>query len=619
MLQIVKTMNKKLIASLLTFSLVASSAVAQVDLEDKPAEVAQGNFLGISIPLRDLEVIADESVPDTHSEGDVKTNRKRPEAVNPNALPLDGVDPIRQSTFGTRLNKEPLVNFTGNSGSFPPDPSGAAGPDHYVQAVNTRYKVYDKTGAALTGALNLSTLWAGSTNSGDPIVMYDRHADRWVITQFQTGSNEILLAISTTPDPTDTYYTYAFSFPSFPDYPKYSIWSDGYYMTSNTNTQNAVIFEREKMLVGDPTAQMVSKNLPAQGTDYGFRSVLPADADGDLPPYGTPCPMFLFEDDAYAGASQDRIRVMEYSVDWTNPSAATLAYTQSIPVSAFDAVFAGSSWNDIEQPGTSQRLDAIASIFNYRAQYIRWPGYNTLMLCNAVDVGGMVSGIRWYELHQGTDGNDPNWTVFQEGTYAPADGNSRFIGSISKDFNGHVGLAYSICGPSTFAGLAYTGRLNWDAPGEMTFVEQVAVNGQAAQNGGNRYGDYAQMTLDPDGETFWFTGEYLGTGGSRRTQIFSFNLQQQVGLEDARAEDLEFILTQDPSAINVSVDGLAIEGDIMVDIFDIAGKQLASNKVANTAGSFKTSFDKGNLASGTYIVRIGTESFQRSEKIVVSK
>lgn len=608
----------KVILSILTISLFATSSNAQADVSEKPAEVVQGNFLGISIAVRDLEPV-DENQVDTHSEGDVKSNRKRPEAVNPNALPLDGVDPIRQETFGTRLNRAPLVNFNGNSGAFPPDPSGAAGPDHYVQAVNTRYRVYDKTGSPMTSSMNLSSLWAGSTNSGDPIVMYDRHADRWVITQFQTGSNEILLAVSTSPDPTDTYYTYSFSFPTFPDYPKYSIWSDGYYMTSNTSTQNAVVFEREKMLAGDPTAQMISKNLPGQATDYGFRSVLPADADGDLPPYGTPCPMFLFEDDAYSGAAQDRIRVMEYSVDWNNPSAATLAYTQSIPVSAFDGVFSGSQWNDIAQPGTSQRLDAIASIFNYRAQYIRWPGYNTLMLCNAVDVGGLTSGIRWYELHQGNADNDPTWTVFQEGTYAPNDGKSRFLGSISKDFNGHVGLAYSIAGSSTFAGLAYTGRLNWDAPGEMTFTEQVAVDGQGAQTGGNRYGDYAQMTLDPDGETFWYTGEYLGNGGNRLTRIFSFNLQQQVGLEDERAANLEFVLMQDALNIKVNVDGIGIEGEMLVDIFDIAGKQLGSNKVEVVSGSFKTTFDKAQLATGTYIVRIGNDNFQRSEKIVVTK
>ena len=107
------------------------------------------------------------------------------------------------------------------------------------------FQVWDKTGNSLYGPVGLNTLWQGSTNDGDPIVMYDQFADRWVISQFQISSYTLLIAVSTTPDPLGTYYEYSFTVPEFPDYPKYSIWHDGYYLTLNTvgGGQNAVVFD----------------------------------------------------------------------------------------------------------------------------------------------------------------------------------------------------------------------------------------------------------------------------------------------------------------------------------------------------------------------------------------
>ncbi len=177
---------------------------------------------------------------------------------------------------------------------FLPDPTGAAGPDRYVQAVNTAFRVYQKTGTPDGISSSLSSLWSGSDNLGDPIVMYDRHADRWFISQFNSGPNRMLLAVSETPDPRGAYFTYEYTFSQFPDYPKFSIWWDGYYMTSNSN-KTAVVFERSRMLTGDPTARMIALSAPSV-INSGFTSVLPADADGDLPPTGTPCYFFNIED-----------------------------------------------------------------------------------------------------------------------------------------------------------------------------------------------------------------------------------------------------------------------------------------------------------------------------------
>jgi hypothetical protein len=139
--------------------------------------------------------------------------------------------------MGVIKGAQTRANWAGQtaSGFRPYDPSGAVGPNHYVQMINsTTFKVYNKTTGAVTLTATLGNLWSPATaNAGDPIVMYDKAADRWFLAQFGSGNNNIYIAISTTPDPTGSYYTYTFTSPQFPDYLKFGVWHDGYYMTSN--------------------------------------------------------------------------------------------------------------------------------------------------------------------------------------------------------------------------------------------------------------------------------------------------------------------------------------------------------------------------------------------------
>ena len=172
---------------------------------------------------------------------------------------------------------------------------------------------------------------------------------------------------------------------------------------------------------------------------------------------------------------------------------------QQLNVSPFDSEFQ-TSWNDIEQPGTSQRLDGIPTAFMYMAQYREFPGYASVVLNHTVDVSGTDhAGIRWYELRK--TGTNP-WTVYQEGTFSP-DGESRWLGSICMDYQGNIGMAYSVSGPTVLPSIRYTGRYSTDPLGQMTLAEEDIIAGTGVQSGANRWGDYAHMTIDPvDDATF---------------------------------------------------------------------------------------------------------------------
>jgi len=471
--------------------------------------------------LRDVEQITD-LFPNEEKEHVYNNNFRRQKYVNANAYP-HGNDPIWQKDKGEQFNKAPIQNWEGINSNlgFPPDPSGAAGPNHYVQMVNSRIQIFDKTGNSLWGPNALTSIL--SSNSGDPIVMYDRFADRWFLSGFGTG-NSLSFAVSQTADPTGAYYTWQFSMSSLPDYPKYGLWHDGYYLTANKSGADCFVLDRDAMLLGDANAQMISMTIPnlttGAGTETGgFHSVAPSHADFVMPAASEKMNLFYFQDDAWGGVAQDEIKIWEVDVDWATTANSSVTEIQTLATTAFDSQF-NSSWNDIEQPGTSQRIDGIPGAFMYRAQFTEWGSHNTIMLNHTVDVDATNhAGIRWYELREVAG----VWSIHQQSTFAP-DAESRWLGSISMDYQGNIGLAYAVSGPTVSPSLRYTGRYASDPLNQMTLAEENIIIGSGAQSGGNRFGDYAHLSVDPDDNaTFWYTSEYI-TGGNRSTRIASFKL-----------------------------------------------------------------------------------------------
>ncbi|HCY47001.1 MAG TPA: hypothetical protein DHU89_09965 [Flavobacteriales bacterium] len=603
-------MKKIIIVAMLAVTVNAYSQ--GVKKEVSPEEIVKVQCVNFFVtpPLRELAVEDVENPPMKMG----KDRVKREFNINPD-FKGEKADKLRQFKKGAAGEANIDVNVFGVNGGFPPDPSGAIGPNHYVQAVNTTWRIYDSEGDGLSFPVSLSTLWDGSSNDGDPIVMYDQFYDRWFISQFQTASNSILIAISKTPDPEEEYYAYEFQLSGFPDYPKFSVWGDAYYMTANSFGNDAVAFERDKMVAGDATASMIALNAPSVPTG-NFYSMLPADADGALPPSGTPNYMFHPGDQAWGGNSFDQIRIYEMNINWDNPNSSGIQLAQQLEVENFNANFSN-SWNDIEQPESSQKLDAVAGIFTYRAQYRRWIGYNTVILTQVVDVDGAdTAGIRWYELRQDdAGGNVSDWYVYQSGTYSPDDTN-RWLASASMDDHGNIAMAYSIGGTDMSASLACTGRLRWDPLGEMTVDETIFAEGSGAQEGGNRFGDYSQMTLAPDGETFWFTGEYI-LSGNRRTRIVSFTINDPLSVENEDASEVESVIYQNGSELMVSLKNLPSVEPIYLELFDFKGAQISSELLVPNRDGLTATVNVSGLAVGAYMVRFGNDNYQSVKKIVL--
>ncbi len=460
-----------------------------------------------------------------------------------------------QSTVPVGTNiPDPLITFEGLRNTdnpflvTPPDPVGDVGPNHYVEMVNLVFGVYSKTGTLLLGPLDLGTLWAGfevpdcADDSGDPIVLYDQLANRWLLTQFTTAGPTFYncVAISTTGNPTGTYYRYAFSSGvNFPDYPKYGVWTHSYLLTTREFGPvdeygiGVYALERSRMIVGDPNARVVSFFLDSLEVPINLigDGLLPADIDGTTTPANTAAaPIIGTQDDGGPyGAPFDALNVFDLRVKWKANPIASLELATQIPVAAFDSIFpcTGGGRACIPQPGTSVKIDILSyrQRPTWRLAYRRFSGFETMVTNQSVEALPGIAGVRWYEVRR----SGGVYSLYQQGTYAPNDGVHRWMGSIAMDRRGSMALGYSVSnGTNVFPGIRYTGRLKRDPLGQMSQGEGVIINGGGSQLISNfRWGDYTSMNVDPtDDCTFWYVNEYyqVTSQNNWQTRIGSFRL-----------------------------------------------------------------------------------------------
>jgi hypothetical protein len=151
----------------------------------------------------------------------------------------------------------------------------------------------------------------------------------------------------------------------------------------------------------------------------------------------------------------------------------------------------------------------------------------------------------------------------------------------------------------------------------MTFAEQTAIAGSGVLTAcSNRFGDYSQTSIDPNGITFWHTGEYVVSGGPR-TRIYSFQLPLVTGIDEIQSQPA-FTVYQSENKLNFKANKLPSNEEFVVDLFEISGKQIRGKKITPISNMFETIIDIGDLAKGAYLVRVGNSNFQRVIKTVIN-
>jgi len=507
-----------------------------------PTKAGKAVYFDVSKPLRELI---------KQKPGKIRGEKENENPTNPKysiyGRPfLKQEDPVWQKQNGMNRPLSGgtiLQNFDGTpriADVYPPDTQGDVSNNSYVQVVNSRVAVYSKTGTLLLGPNLLSTIWAGipapwdGTDAGDPVVLWDETAQRWMISQFSLPFDNYaeLVAISQTSDPTGSWYRYVFQFGTeMPDYPKFGVWPDGYYLSFNQflhgngsafDGVGVAVLERSQMIVGNPAASMQYINL-GSGSDPW--SMLPSDWDGSNTPLAGEPNYFMYFNDWTVPATPT-LRIWSFHTDWAVPANTTFGLTTTLTPAVFTSQICGAyRGRCIPQPGTIVQLEDLSDKLMYRLQYRNFGAYQSMVTNHTVDVSGTGhAGIRWYEFRK----SGGAWSIYQQGSYAP-DAAHRWMGSIAQNSLGDIALGFSLSdGTSIYPSISYTGRYSGDPLGQMTVPEGSIIAGTGFQNGSaSRWGDYSMMSVDPvDDQTFWYTNEYIQTSGTAnwRTRIASITL-----------------------------------------------------------------------------------------------
>jgi hypothetical protein len=459
--------------------------------------------------------------------------------VEPAAPPSSrGVTPAGGTMAGLSFKG---LDFTNWGAGWPPDTTGDVGPNHYIQVVNTSIGIFSKAGTRLAAFTYNTFFAAGSTgtlcdtsNQGDPIVVYDQMADRWIISDFAfVGDGSVppfyeCLAISKTGDPINGgWWFYAIRtddtlHPWFADYPKMGIWPDGLYMSANMfdstfafREVRAWAFNRDDLYSG-AAVRMVVIDL---GTTTYF-SLLPSNLRGTPPPAGREN-FFISESE-----TTFLFHVFKFHVDYSGTGSTFTGPTnvsQTIYTVAADTV-----------PSPGNAMDSLADRLMQWAQYRNIGGTESLWVSHTVRTGASTAptGIQWAQINV-TGGTIVSPPVQQQiyGNLG-SDGVHRWMGSLAVDKDGGMALGYSASSATLEPDIRVNGRIATDPlgtlpGGEISLLTGVTRGHQSGSCGGTciRWGDYSSMSIDPDGCTYWYTQEYYETSGLNwQTRIGSFSL-----------------------------------------------------------------------------------------------
>ncbi|MBX7107787.1 MAG: T9SS type A sorting domain-containing protein [Chitinophagales bacterium] len=590
------------------------------------AEIVPIELIRLSPALRDIpssqQVISFDEPRALHDNPSLENH---PVITNPDARP-SGADPVRQLKGDTRDSSDTeltmLSNWEGMSANIDPsDNCIVAGPNHVMQMVNnnisTFIRIWDKAGNILVDELKVKD-FSGINDCGDPNMVYDEQADRFVLLVLGScSSSKLEICVSQTNDPTGEWYVYSFTTSGgFPDYPKLSAWGDSYFITTNSNSPTIWAVDRTAVLDGLPIGT-VQKFTLTGFPSIGFESASPVNFTGtNLPPEGSPALMIRVADDAWGGSiDSDHLEIFEVQIDWLTPANSTISGPFNLATSDYNSEMCGfNSLNCIPQPGTNLKLDPLANIVMDKVQYRNFLTHESIVCTHGVNADGdETAGVRWYELRKENGGV---WYVYQEGTYSP-DAENRWMSSISINDDGAIALGYNISSETIYPGAMVTGRAACDELNLMTAAETTGAAG-SNHNNSNRYGDYNGMVTDPADGSFWFTASYNPTTSwSTNVSHFTISTCLATPVQTVQSSINNITIFPVPVSDKLSVTLQGGQNTMLLQLMDAAGRILLSKNLQLAEGENKINVDVRQMQNGLYLLKLQSAAASVTRKVMI--
>jgi hypothetical protein len=539
----------------------------------------------------------------------------------------------------------PSVNFagigfgdavTGGQGGagWPPDTNGDVGPTVYIQAVNDTFGIFNKSNGVRLAAFTEDSLWstAGTgtpchgNNQGDPVVLHDGLADRWILTNFgfafDGGGNPVApfyqcIAVSKTSDPVaGGWWFYAVQMDTggagkppantFNDYGKFGLWTDCLYMGANGFNNATGSYAGAIFAAFNRTTLFAGQALSGTNSSIGYISssppfsLFPANllgtSAGSLPPAGTP--EYFVDESGSAFDWEVRKFVQGPNVCGAGSSlSAATNVTQAsygYPATEDASDPSGFTVNIVGQKSTTNKLDSLGDRVMQKVQYRKIGSAESLWVTHttcgsAQDASGVCATSTTTTSPQWAQINVTNKTIattpVQQQIYRPDTTLYRWMGALAVDVQGNMAMGYSTSSTTAFPGIAYSGRLVGDALNTLPQTETQLVAGVGSQNlcgstACERWGDYSSMSIDPSDDcTFWYTSEYYATvahatNGHWDTQIGAFKFPGCTSIGPAS----KLVFTVQPNASYAS--GATIT--VKVSIEDAGGNVVTTDTSAVT-------------------------------------
>jgi hypothetical protein len=443
----------------------------------------------------------------------------------------------------------PSFNGIYQTGLTPPDTTGTAGPDRYIETINTSYAIYNKTGSLINSG-PLSALTGISTSIfgyslSDPQMMWDAGSGRFYYTAvfYDAFLSNMGLAIgwskTATPASSGDFCKYTIGFGDLlPDYPKLGDSKDllmvGYNLFSNAATTYE---DSEFAIVNKPAAGLACADPSQFSTSFSPALV---NADSNHTPASTPVPARLVDDSngtgyVIANADVSTMASANFATIWpvsTAPPDGSGIPKPTIGSPVLVTVDPYAMPANAHEAGSSYVLDTLDGRFE-AATAATDPRLSAMALWTAHAVfGGAGAQERWYEINADTGALLQHNSVGTPTTYT-------WNGAISPDragslFGDSMAMTFSQSSSTTYPAIQFVYQKGGGAQSAAKTLVQAttaSTDFSCSQSGTNtcRWGDYSGASPDPSPPAgtvgrVWLANQYNVAAGrsstSWRTWIF---------------------------------------------------------------------------------------------------
>jgi hypothetical protein len=410
-------------------------------------------------------------------------------------------------TSSTTSKVPPLLSTTGTSSMsivsgfdglnqvqsctcVPPDVQVAAGPAHIVEMVNLEGEIFNKAGVSNKTFTLSSFFSSGSDSISDPKIQFDALSGRWFSSLLDISTNNVMVAISSTNDPTGNWTIYHLSAGAFiPDQPIIGTSDDKFVATANDFRSTSFVGAKYWVLNKAQMLAGLAVSTFSSTVNSGFFSLHPVQS---LSPTTT---QYMFGNIISNGAlSTSSMELFSITGD---PGISTVATTTSVlSVSALTIP------PNADQPGTASMIDTS----DFRVEDALW-----------------YKGLLWYSLNDGCTPSGDNQlrscirltqidattspvSIRQDFDYG-VNGLFLFYPAMRVDGPGNLDLIYGVSSTTTNPSLRVVGQATTDPVGVLGLSQSLKVG--SAPDTSTRFGDYFGAGLDPiDPSIVWVAGEY---------------------------------------------------------------------------------------------------------------